>query len=62
MTVSAFLDAIVVDEIGIESGSIDGSLLKSAYQPVFKPVGDSLELVAFAAVTQVQHLGGPIAR
>lgn len=62
MTVSAFLDAIVVDEIGIESGSIDGSLLKSAYQPVFKPVGDSLELVAFDAVTQVQHLGGPIAR
>lgn len=57
MTVSAVLDAIVVDEIGIESGSIDGCLLKSAYQPVFELAGDSLELAAFDAVTQVQDLG-----
>lgn len=53
MTQPAFLDAILVDEVGIESGSLDGILLKSAYQPVFSPRGENLQITGFDASTVV---------
>lgn len=53
----SFLDAILVDEVGIESGSCGGFLLKSAYRPVFSPLGDKLMITAFDAYTQIQRDG-----
>ncbi|MCB1469742.1 MAG: EAL domain-containing protein [Rhizobiaceae bacterium] len=57
MTVSSFLNAVLVDEIGIESLRIEDCLLRSAYQPVFSRDGRRLQIRAMSAVTMVERQG-----
>lgn len=49
--------AIHVDEIGLEFGRHGEVVLKTAYQPVFGPVGDALELRAFKGLTRPSRGG-----
>jgi EAL domain-containing protein (putative c-di-GMP-specific phosphodiesterase class I) len=53
----SFLDVILVDEVGIESGRVGGFLLRSVYQPVFSLARDCLQISAFQASIQVEREG-----
>ncbi|WP_274628058.1 EAL domain-containing protein [Arvimicrobium flavum] len=57
MSLSSLLDAVLADEVGIETGIYDGHRLKSAYQPVYAPFGDHLRIVAVDAATIAQREG-----
>lgn len=52
-------DAILIDEVGIESGAFGRFRLKSICQPIFSPVGDGLEMTAVRAAATVQIEGRP---
>lgn len=57
MNMPSFLDAILVDEVGIESGRVGGFLLRAAYRPIFSLVRDCLQIAAFDASIQVEREG-----
>lgn len=51
MTQKDVLDALQVDEIGIETAVLAGLRLRSAFRPVFRCSGDRLEMTAAEAMT-----------
>lgn len=59
MSEASISDAILVDEIGIETGAYDRYRLKTSYQPIFSPAGDQLVVAAVDAATAVRLHGEP---
>ncbi|TJV43490.1 MAG: EAL domain-containing protein [Mesorhizobium sp.] len=52
-------DAIFVDEVGIEFGVYGDFRLRSAYQPIFAPRGDTLHPVAVEGLIEPHRAGRP---
>ncbi len=54
-------EAIFADEVGIEYGVYGAFRLKSAYQPIFAPRGDTLVAVAVEALIEPHRASMPVA-
>src|SRR4051812_3716705 len=54
-------EAIFADEVGIEYGVYGAFRLKTAYQPIFAPRGDTLAAVAVEALIEPQRAAMPVA-
>lgn len=60
MTPAEINEMLCVDEVGIETARYGGCLLKSAYQPIYRPVGNELRLVAVEGLVRPFRNGVPI--
>ena len=57
---ASILEAIIVDEVGIESGGYGKYRLRSSYQPVFERTGEVLRPVAVEGMISPYLAGQPL--
>lgn len=53
MSGRAFADAILIDEVGIETGVHGASRLQTWHRPIVSPIGDCLRITAVSAETAI---------